>query len=87
MIGCRKVLMHALAASCEELRARNGKLPLWAFNNGSRCALAIVNALQKLINNSRSNYPILIIIPAKEHFNKRPLLCKLYKYFYIKIFI
>ena len=26
-----------------------------------------------------------IFIPAKEHFNKRPLLCKLYKDFYIKI--
>jgi hypothetical protein len=26
-----KVLMHALAASCEELRARTGKPPAFAF--------------------------------------------------------
>jgi hypothetical protein len=66
---------------------------------------SILTDIQKLLNNSWSNYSILseklvtwyVFIPAKEHFNKRPLLYAnyikifiyryLYKYFYIKIFI
>jgi hypothetical protein len=46
-----------------------------------------INVDIRLLNPETSTLICYIFIPAKEHFNKRPLLCKLYKDFYIKIFI
>jgi hypothetical protein len=43
-----KVLMHALAASCEELRARTGNPPLYRLLVTGCCELVVINLFTNL---------------------------------------